>query len=220
MSRFATTLIGRFEVAERTMAFAFERPAGFGFKAGQFLIVTLPNPPYNDAKGNRRTFSISSSPQETGELQIATRMTGSALKRSLAEVPLGTRVELLGPAGSFTLQQDVSVPAVFVAGGIGITPFRSMVQDAVSRHLPCEITLIYSNRNPEGAAFHEEFQRIAETSGNFRYLPTMTQPDKSQRPWDGERRTVNADFLRDHIRDVTVPVFYVAGPPEPGHCCN
>ena len=64
MPKFATRLVDRTEVAEGTMAFAFERPAGFNFKAGQFMVVTLPNPPHNDAKGNRRTFSIASPPQE------------------------------------------------------------------------------------------------------------------------------------------------------------
>ena len=97
MPRFATKLIERHEVAEGTMAFVLERPAGFDFTAGQYLTITLPDPPYNDAKGNSRTFSIASAPQETGHLLIATRMTGSALKRSLAEVPLGTPVEHLRP---------------------------------------------------------------------------------------------------------------------------
>jgi ferredoxin-NADP reductase len=213
MPRFATTLVERIEVAERTVAFAFERPANFAFTAGQFLTVIVPDPPHNDAKGNRRTFSIASPPHEAGRLQIATRMTGSALKRSLAEVPLGTPVELLGPAGSFTLHKDPALPAVFIAGGIGITPFRSMIHDAFVRRLLHQITLIYSNRNPEGTAFHEEFQRIAESYTNFKYLPTMTQAEQSRQSWDGERRYVNADFLRNYIGDITTAIFYIAGPP-------
>jgi ferredoxin-NADP reductase len=213
MPRVGSRLIERIEVAEGTVAFAFDRPAGFDFTAGQFLIIVLPDPPYDDAEGNRRVFSIASPPQATGKLQIATRMTGSALKRSLAEVTLGAPVELSGPSGSFTLHTDSSVPTVFIAGGIGITPFRSMVHDAVNRRLPHQITLIYSNRTPEGAAFHGEFSRIAETHAHFKYIPTMTQAEKSRQSWDGERRYVNAEFLRDHIGDVTTPAFYLAGPP-------
>jgi ferredoxin-NADP reductase len=128
-------------------------------------------------------------------------------------VSLGTPVELLGPAGSFTLHQDASVPAVFIAGGIGITPFRSIVQDAARRGLPHRITLIYSNRTPEGAAFHQEFVRLAETHANLTYVPTMTQPDKARVPWTGECRYVNAEFLRDRIGDLSAPIFYLAGPP-------
>jgi ferredoxin-NADP reductase len=213
MPKFTTKLSDRFEVAEGTMAFVFERPANFNFTAGQFVTLILPNPPHNDEKGNRRTFTIASPPQESGRLQITTRMTGSALKRSLAEVPLGAPVELLGPSGSFTLHADSSVPAVFIAGGIGITPFRSMLHDAVARNVPHQITLIYSNRNLEGTAFHEEFRKIAASHRNFEYILTLTQADKSPRPWDGERRYVNADFLRDHVGDLTKPIFYVAGPP-------
>ena len=213
MAKFATKLVERTEVAEGTTAFIFERPAGFDFTAGQFMTLVLPKPLHTDAEGNRRVFSIASPPQETGTLWVATRMTGTALKRSLAEMPLGTPVELAGPAGSFTLHSDLSQPAVFIAGGIGITPFRSLVQDAVHRHLPHQITLIYSNRTPEGAAFQEEFAQLAQTYRQFTYLPTMTQPDKSRQPWDGERRYVNADFLRSYIKDIATPIFYLAGPP-------
>jgi ferredoxin-NADP reductase len=213
MPRFTTELIERTEVAEGTMAFAFERPAGFDFTAGQYMTITLPDPPYDDEKGNQRTFSIASPPQETGRLLIATRMTGSALKRSLAEVPFGAPVSVFGPAGAFVLHPDPAEPAVFIAGGIGITPFHSMALDAVARRLPHRITLIYSNRTPEGTAFHEDFVRLAGTHTAFKYVPTMTEADKSARPWNGERRFVNADFLRDHIGDITAPIFYIAGPP-------
>ncbi len=213
MPRFASTLKARFEVAERTMAFVFDRPGGLDFTAGQYAQLVLPDPPYTDAGGNRRTFSIASGVHDTAALQFATRMTGSAMKRSLAEVALGTPVEILGPGGSFTLHEDASAPAVFIAGGIGITPFRSILLDAVRRRLPHRITLIYSNRNPEGAAFHEELARLAAACPSIAYIPTMTQADTSRRAWSGERRYVNADFLRDHVGDLTTPIFYLAGPP-------
>jgi|WetSurMetagenome_2_1015567.scaffolds.fasta_scaffold45994_1 ferredoxin-NADP reductase len=212
MPRFTTRLIDRTQVADGTLAFAFERPAGFEFTAGQYLTITLPDPLYNDEKGNSRTFSIASPPQNDGRLVIATRMTGSALKRSLAEAPLGTPVSIFGPAGDFTLGPDPR-PVVFIAGGIGITPFRSMLLDAAARSLPRPITLIYSNRIPEGAPFHEELARLARTYTVFNYVPTMTEADKSTHPWDGERRLVNADFLHDHVADMTAPIFYLAGPP-------
>ncbi len=213
MPRFASRLTARFEVADGTMAFVVERPSGFDFTAGQYVQLVLPNPPHTDAGGNRRTFSIASAPHEAAELRFATRMTGSAMKRSLAEAALGTPVEVLGPGGSFALHGDASIPAVFIAGGIGITPFRSILQDAVRRRLPHRITLIYSNRNPEGAAFHEEFVRLVAGCPNLRYVPTMTQADKSRQAWPGERRYVNAEFLRDHVGDLTAPIFYLAGPP-------
>jgi ferredoxin-NADP reductase len=212
MPKYTTRLIDRTQVADGTLAFAFERPAGFEFTAGQYLTLTLTDPLYTDEKGNSRTFSIASPPQDAGRLVIATRMTGSALKRSLAEVPLGTPVSIFGPVGDFTLGPDPT-PVVFIAGGIGITPFRSMLLDAAARGLPHRITLIYSNRMLEGAPFHEELASLAKHHAAFAYVPTITEADKSPLPWDGERRLVNADFLHDHVGDMTAPIFYLAGPP-------
>jgi ferredoxin-NADP reductase len=212
MPRFTTRLIDRTQVADGTLAFSFERPADFEFTAGQYLTLTLHDPLYTDEKGNSRTFSIASPPQEAGRLVIATRMTGSALKRSLTEAPLGTPVSIFGPAGDFTLGPDPT-PVVFIAGGIGITPFRSMLLDAAARGLAHRITLIYSNRMLEGAPFHEELTSLAKHHAAFAYVPTITEADKSPLPWDGERRFVNADFLHDHVGDMTAPIFYLAGPP-------
>src|SRR5262249_60368327 len=118
-------------VAEGTMAFRFDKPAGFIHRAGQTLDFTLIDPPETDAEGNTRTFSIASAPDDA-EIAIATRMRGSAFKRVLGSVPLGTKVGAEGPFGSFTLHNNVSKPGVFLAGGIGITPFRSMIRDAAS----------------------------------------------------------------------------------------
>src|SRR5215831_388884 len=93
------------EVAEGTVAFHFEKPDGFNFKAGQFLNLTLIDPPETDGKGNRRNFSIASAPEEN-DLMIATRMRNTAFKRVLKQIPLQKEVKMAGPFGSFTLHQD------------------------------------------------------------------------------------------------------------------
>src|SRR5437867_5224323 len=160
MSRFRTQLRRRELVAEQTMAFHFERPSAFQFKAGQALDLTLIDPPETDAEGNTRTFSIASAPQDT-DLVIATRMRKSAFKQVLASAPLTTFVEADGPMGSFTLHHNVTRSAVFLAGGIGITPFRSMIHDAASRNLAQQLWLFYSNNRPEEAAFLDDLQRVA-----------------------------------------------------------
>jgi ferredoxin-NADP reductase len=213
MPRFASRLLERRPVADGTLAFFLERPAGFEYTAGQYLTVTLPNAPYTDAKGESRTFSIASAPADADALCIATRMTGTAFKRSLAEVPLGIPLSLFGPAGTFTLPVDAGPPIVFIAGGIGITPFRSMLLDAVSRRLPHRITLLYSNRNTDGAAFHEELTDLAAAHAQLRYVPTMTQSETGQQPWIGERRSVGPALLREIVGEMTRPLFYIAGPP-------
>jgi predicted ferric reductase len=100
------------EIAEGTMAFYFEKPAGFQFKPGQFANLTLLNPPETDAEGNVRTFSIASAPLEE-DLMFATRMRDTAFKRVLKSMPLGTEITLGGPFGSFSLHSDASRPGSF-----------------------------------------------------------------------------------------------------------
>jgi ferredoxin-NADP reductase len=103
-------LMRREEVAEGTMAFHFEKPSGFKFKAGQFADVTLTKPPETDAEGNTRTFSIASPPFEN-ELVFTTRRRDTAFKRLLRKVPLAMEVKIGSAAGSFTLHQNPAKPA-------------------------------------------------------------------------------------------------------------
>jgi len=117
-------LLSRVEVAEGTMAFHFEKPPQFDFKSGQFADITLFNPPETDSEGNTRTFSIASSPFEN-QLMFATRMRDTAFKHFLTKVSLGTDVKIDSPMGSFTLHKNPAKPAVFLAGGIGITPLSA-----------------------------------------------------------------------------------------------
>ncbi|MEK7236600.1 MAG: FAD-dependent oxidoreductase [Nitrospirota bacterium] len=152
-------LIRREEVAEGTMAFRFEKPAHFVFTPGQFVDMTLVDPPETDAEGNERAFSIASAPHED-MLMVATRMRDTAFKRVLRSMPLGATVQMEGPFGNFVLHADPVRPAVFLAGGIGITPFRSMVLHAVAQKLPHRLFLFYSNRRPEDAPFLDELQAL------------------------------------------------------------
>src|SRR5215831_13138347 len=130
----------REEVAEGTIAFHMEKPEGFQFKTGQFITVTLIDPPENDAEGNTRSFSIASAPFEE-DLVFATRMRDTAFKRVLRRLELGREIRISGPFGSFTLHTDASRPAVFLVGGIGITPFRSMILQAAKDKLAHKLYL-------------------------------------------------------------------------------
>src|SRR5207248_5642008 len=140
-------LLNRVEVAEGTMAFYFEKPSRFDFKPGQSADLTLANPPETDSEGNTRTFSIASPPFEN-HLMFATRMRDTAFKRSLRKAPLGTEIKIDPPTGSFTLHKNSAKAAVLLAGGIGITPFLSMVRQADHDALPHKLHLFCSNRRP------------------------------------------------------------------------
>jgi len=186
----------RFPVAEGTMAFVFRTPSDFNFRAGQYVEVFLENA--------HRDFSIASSPQDKGILMVATRMTGSAFKKSLAEVPLNTKAIMEGPFGDFTLHENKDKKAVFIAGGIGITPVRSIIKDAMERKLPHKIKLIYSNRNREGAAFLKDLEKWQRENPNFELYTRMTDREGY----------VDAEFIKKSAGELAGAIFYVVGPPE------
>ena len=212
MSTCQALLQAREEVASGTMAFHFQRPAGFAFKAGQAIDLILPAAVAADGQSQRHAFSLVSAPFED-ELVITTRMRDSVFKRSLKMLPIGGLVEIEGPFGSLTLHNERARPALFIAGGIGITPFMSMLRQATHDRLPQEIVLLYSNRRPEDAAFLLELQNLERQNANFHLLPTMTAMDKSDRPWPGETSHITEELLRKTMNGLQKPVFYVAGPP-------
>ena len=205
-------LIGKEQVAEGTMAFHFEKPPGFAFNAGQSADVTLFNPPETDAEGNTRTLSIASAPFE-GKLTFATRMRDTAFKRSLAKLPPGTPVKIASALGSFTLHKNSAKPGVFLAGGIGITPFLSILRQADHERAAHKLALFYCNHRPEDAAFLEALQKLATTNSNFRLVGTMTKMAKSGKKWDGETGRIHKEMLSSYVSDLHGPIYYVAGPP-------
>lgn len=192
----------RQEVAQGTAAFTFALDGDLRFEAGQTCDFTLPNPLYSDEKGSARTFSITSSPAELPSITIATRLTGSAFKRSLMDGPLGTVVEVDGPYGSFTLHHKVARPALMLAGGIGITPFRSIIKDATERRLAHRLVLLYSNRNRDAAAFLDDLQGWASQNRNATIVPVFTD----------ETGFITPEIIRRHGPDAGEAIAYAAGP--------
>lgn len=205
---YTTSLIGKEDVARGTIGIYLKKPEGFTFKAGQAVYVTLPALKEVDGKGRVRTFSIASEPDDA-DLVIATRLTDSALKRSLASLPVGSAVEIEGPYGDLTLHDDATRPAVFLAGGIGITPFRSMIRDTAKQARARALYLFYSNRSAEDAAFLSELEQAARENPGFELVATMTDAGD----WRGERGFITREMIERHVGDIASPVFYLAGPP-------
>jgi ferredoxin-NADP reductase len=209
---FICKLKDRKEVAEGTTAFRFEKPSGWTFKAGQYLDVTLLDPSETDSEGNMRSFSIASAPHEE-TLMVATRMRDTAFKRVLRTMPFGTAVKIEGPSGDLILQNDSTRAAVFLAGGIGITPFRSIVRWAAKEKLPQRVFLFYSNRQPKDAAFLAELQSLEKDNPKYKLIASMTEMEKSHQPWNGETGLINQEMLGRHLKDAVSPIYYIAGPP-------
>jgi ferredoxin-NADP reductase len=194
------TLLGREPLAEGTLGFRFEKPPGFAFKAGQAVVLELLEPPPGEGQ-KRRTFSLVSAPYES-TLAIATRMRDSAFKRALKALPDGAAVKLLGPIGQFTLG-DVARPAVFIAGGIGITPFMSMLRQSCHEGSGQRLLLAYSNRRREQAAFLAELEALERSYPSFRMLAVMSDVDG----------VIGEETLKRLAGDAVSPVYYLAGPP-------
>jgi len=212
---FEAALLGRELVAERTMAFRFAKPADWTYRAGQFVDITLLDPPETDAEGNTRGFSISSAPSER-VIMITTRLRDTAFKRVLQAMPLGTAVKIEGPFGDLRLHH-ADRPAVVLTGGIGITPFRSILIETIrGGGLPYPVVVLYANRRPQDTAFLDELRALAEQDANLRFVPTMSGLDTSD-AWDGERGHIDAPMLGRHLEGLTDAIYYLTGPPGMVH---
>lgn len=202
-------LIKKENVAAGTMAFHFEKPDGFEFRAGQFADYTLIDPPETDAEGNTRGFSLVQAPFED-DIVLASRMRDTAYKRVLKDLPLGTEVKLDGPYGDYTLHKSEATPAVFVIGGIGVTPVRSMIAQATHDKSAQKITLLHSSRTPADLPFMADFEQLAKDNPNFTYIPAASgsAPDD----WQGERGRVDKAMIKKYVTDVSKPIYYLSGP--------
>lgn len=212
MSTHEVRLTRREEIAEGTMAFHFAKPAGFSFKPGQAIELGLIEPAGSGADDNRHAFSLACAPYEN-ELVVATRMRDSPYKKALKELPVGSAMLIDGPFGSLTLHNKRSRPAVLMAGGIGITPFISMLRQAAKDQLPQQLLLLYSNRRPESAAFVSELQALEAANPNFRLLATMTDLSRSRLPWHGATGEIDAPMLKGAVAELAAPIYYLVGPP-------
>lgn len=212
MAVYITKLVKKEEVAEGTMAFYFEKSDGFEFIAGQHAIFTLINPPETDDESNSRFFSFINAPYEK-YLMFATRMRDTAFKRVLKNLLVGSEIKIDGPYGSFYLHKDESRPAVFLIGGIGITPVFSILKHVAYEKLPHKLFLFYSNKRPEDATFLKELQNLEKENNNFKLVATMTGMKKSKSSWQGETGFINAEMLKKYLPEQNSPIYYMSGPP-------
>lgn len=197
------------EVANGTMAFHFKKPKGFEFKAGQFGDLTLINPPETDEEGNTRGFSLANAPCEN-DLMIATRMRDTAFKRVIKNLAIGIKIKIDAPYGNFTLHNMATTPAVFLTGGIGITPVRSIIAQATHDNLPHNITLFYSDKTPKDMAFLNDLKDYAEKNQHFTFIPIMTRATAEE--WGGELGHINTEMIPKYVKNLTLPIYYLSGP--------
>lgn len=189
-------LLEKENLVDNVWAFRFEPTTPLTWVAGQFIRVELPhdNP---DAEGTKRFFTVSSAPYEE-IVQITTRVTESTFKQALAVLPIGDRLPLLEkPDGDFVWEAS-DKPLVFVAGGIGITPFRSILKQRAHDHLPLNVTLIYGNRTDD-IVFKDEFDSYAQADSQFNMQYVTGEP-------------LTAAKLVELVPNLNASLVYVSGP--------
>jgi ferredoxin-NADP reductase len=213
MPDFQMTLVDRQRIARDTMAFWFDtNGSSYQFRAGQHADFAFLHPSQEHFGDNSRTFSFANSPQDKGQIMIALRMRQTGFKTALKAAALGTNFQVSRPRGSFTLHTDANRPAVFLAGGIGITPIRSILHWAAQERLPHKLYLFYSNRRLDDAAFLGELEDLAAQNPQFRSIPTLTGMDSPA--WAYEYGQIDHKLLTRYLQNLRGPVFYIAGPSD------
>jgi ferredoxin-NADP reductase len=194
-------LINKVSRSSDVISFYFKPQSPITWEAGQFMYFTLShsNP---DDRGISRYFTISSAPYEEN-IMITTRFVSegsSSFKNALLNLEIGQNISALPPKGEFVIG-DLSKSYVLIAGGIGITPFRSILLDLNYRKKlqSIEIYLLYSNRNNE-IIFKGKFDNLAKENLNFK-LRYIISPE-----------ICNADLIRNTITDYTEKIYYISGP--------
>lgn len=176
---------------------------------GQFCKVTIVNPHYTDNRGNGRFLGFTSSPSQKNTFSVLTRLGVSGFKKSLAEMPAGSEVDISGIDGRIKLPEDKNLPLVFIAGNIGIAPIMGILRYCNEINWLYTITLVYVNENRESAAFFEELEGFAKLSSNFNMIAVMTNDPQ----WTGEKSNIDSKFIKDHFLQPEKNLYYVTGIP-------
>jgi ferredoxin-NADP reductase/Na+-translocating ferredoxin:NAD+ oxidoreductase RnfD subunit len=178
------------------------------FRAGQYIELTLPHDKTDD-RGIRRAFSFASAPS-SNEVQLGMVIPAepSSFKRELMRLKPGNIISATQVAGSFVLPRDSNMPLVFIAGGIGITPFASMLEDLMARRDRRQITLFYSVKSQDMAAYSDIIIRAQREIG-LRVVVIVSQPTVG---WSGESGRLNTEKMTKYVNNLMFSRIYISGP--------
>lgn len=211
---FTLPFLRKEKVAQDTYSFFFDRTKfAFSFIPGNYVRLTLPHE-NQDERGNTRLFSIVNSPLNTKEFAITTRILQSSFKKALFSLKPRKEIQFFGPMGRFLFDETEKRPYVFLAGGIGLTPFHSMLTYADEKNLQNKIIFIASSSSVEEVAYKEEFEKIAKRHVNIKIVYTITQNESLQTGWQGEKGRISAEMIKKYVPNVFEPLYYVVGPPK------
>jgi ferredoxin-NADP reductase len=196
------------QISDKVFDYVFQPDRKFKFIPGQFMEWTLADVPY-DARGNRRTFTIASSPTETDiHLGLKFYEPASTYKAELERMQPGDVIYASQLAGNFTLNGNERRKLVFIAGGIGITPFRSMIKYATDKQMQVDITLIYVVGDSSEFAFKSELNEAAQVG--VRTVPVVTDLTYSQPGVISAK--LSSELIKNEVPDYGERIFYISGP--------
>ena len=201
------------QVASDTAEFVFDTDSPLHFKPGQYLEFTLGHKKA-DSRGNRRYFTIASSPTEK-ELRLGVKFypQPSSFKKALAQMDDGDTIIASQLSGDFVMPSNKKKKLVFVAGGIGITPFRSMLKYLIDLGQKRDIVLIYSNKKEADIIYKNIFEQAAKLLG-IKTIYTLTDLKNIETKWAGKRGAIDGRMILKEIKDWQQRTYYISGPPS------
>lgn len=209
--RFVLALIESRRESPTAMTFRFStKGTGFRYLSNQAIRLSLPG--VDDPWGAARTFSLSSSPSEPDQISVTCRISDTPFKQALSRLRPGETAEVFGPLGQFLY--DPSRPTVFLAGGIGITPFRGMLRYAADTGASAPRRLLYSARVPEELVFRSELDELSRSSPHLEVHYTVTRPSESSVAWTGRVGRIDTAWIRELVKPLEHPMYFIAGLPE------
>ena len=209
--QFFLAFVRKEKVAEDTYFFYFDlAERGFVFLPGQYIDMVLPHKD-PDNRGIERSFTIASSPLDKKYLMVTTKTIKSSFKKALMDIKPLQPVKFTGPWGGFIFKEEEVFPRVFLAGGIGITTFYSMIVYAYLKKLSIPITLIASFSTREHMVFYKELSNISKENLNIKVIYTITHPDSQ---WKGEIGRISEELIKKYVSNILDKFYYIVGPPN------
>lgn len=210
-AKIVATMLEKRQISSDIVDFAFHSGKTFSFEPGQYMEWTLSHPK-TDLRGNRRYFTIASSPTENSmRLGVRFYPNGSSFKKAL--LALQPNNQLIGGqiSGDFTLPKDKNKKLVFIAGGIGITPFRSMVKYLIDTNDKRSLVIFYANKNPNEIAYIDIFNQAQKQLG-IKTIYTLTDQASIPPNWPGKVGRIDEAMIRQEVPDFRERIFYLSGP--------
>lgn len=202
------------KIAQDTHSFYWKPEKAITWLPGQYFYFTLQELLYKDTRGPTRHFTISSSPTEKYIVFTTRTKKASGYKKSLLELKTGALIDAEGPTGTFILDEKLKGPHTLIAGGIGITPFRSQIKYAYDKGLSTKIHLIYSNPTKKDISFYKELQSWDKEMNNIKLNFTITNPENNKSSWKEEVGRIDKTMINKMVDNPNKNTFWLCGPPK------